>query len=90
MLACVYGLSRLSLLTPSRLLVFRRYSVGYVFTDGIKAAELKAVISECILLIESAGLEVAYTVCDGAAENRAWMELMADTDLALKVAAGVT
>lgn len=65
-----------------------RYSVGYVFTDGIKAVELQSVVSEVIVLLEAAGLQVAYTVCDGASENRAWMKMMADRDLAVQLAKG--
>eukprot|EP00198_Chlamydomonas_reinhardtii_P009559 XP_001698896.1 predicted protein [Chlamydomonas reinhardtii] len=61
-------------------------SVGYFFTNGVSAVELAPLVSHGITQLRAAGLRVHYTVCDGAPENRKWMELMADGELAKQVA----
>ena len=65
-----------------------RASVGYFFTNGVSAVELAPLVSHGITQLRAAGLRVHYTVCDGAPENRKWMELMADGELAKQVAEG--
>ncbi|KXZ41149.1 hypothetical protein GPECTOR_721g877 [Gonium pectorale] len=63
-----------------------RYSVAYFFTNGIKALDLASTVSDGVRLLSAAGLNVTYTVCDGASENRAWMEKAADRELARSIA----
>lgn len=66
-----------------------RYTVSYHFITNLKAVELGPLVAEGVRMLHGAGLTVAYTVCDGASENRAWQQMMADSELAKQVAQGV-
>ena len=62
--------------------------MAYIFTSGIKATDLSTIIPEGIRRLAAAGLLVNYTVCDGASENRSWINLAADPDFSAEMAAG--
>jgi hypothetical protein len=54
------------------------YPVGFFFTDGVDALQLRSIIEEGLHLLRLHGVYVNAIVCDGASENRAFIKLMAD------------
>ncbi len=63
------------------------YPCAYFFTNGIKAVELGPTVMDGIHALGGVDLTVLYSVNDGAPENRSWMGMAADPELAAQIAA---
>ncbi len=54
------------------------YPVAFFFTDGVTALQLRSIVEDGLHRLKLYGITVIATVCDGAAENRAFIRQMAD------------